>query len=183
MANERLMEIVKEEVEGVEEPDAVIVLNRVMNRVTDDMVEDMIEPFIFLTIQDHVRNERRRVTTQARRDANQREYTSRQQINESDARDGISARIESETQRRANQFFNVWKETPTGRKFLGDCSVDDLLYSRDQQMRRAAELADAAERDDRLAIHLSDSGYDTLREMGYDEAIKAFSDTPHLINV
>lgn len=179
--SEKLIDIIREEVRSATFPDAEIVASRVIKRVTRDMVADMVGPYVLGLVKDFVRDERRRLTIQATRDAQSKDYAINKPISEENARGKIASRIDTERARRDDAFFNVWKETSTGPKFLGDCTVADLMYSRDQQLRRAAELAEAAERDDLLAQHLRRSRSTTLRDMGYDKAIKAFVKKPHLL--
>lgn len=73
----------------------------------------------------------------------------------------------------AEQFFATWKETPTGRKFLGECTAEDLRYSGSRNLRRSESLRNAGEADIRLADEVERARCNTVRGLGYDRAAKA----------
>lgn len=177
-----LSSLISDAIDKAKKPDVELILARVLRDVTQEMREDIVEPFIRGAIGDAVRERRRQQMSKARVEANRSLTESRIEAHRNDTKNSVARRITQERKCQADDFFNVWKNTATGRKFLGDCSVKDLLFSRDQNMKMATECADAAERDDLLAIHLSDSKCDTLREMGYEQAIQAFRSRPQLLS-
>lgn len=76
----------------------------------------------------------------------------------------------------AERFFATWKETPTGRKFLGECTADDLEYSSSRQLERSEDYIRAAARDERLASALKKNRCKTVRDLGYEKARTAVTD-------
>lgn len=187
---DQLKEIVVREVRQSESADVDSVLARVLPRVTREMTESIVIPHLQRIIKETASEERRRGIEQAQQDAQPdgpwaraaaHTANRRRQGRQAAADTARRTAIEIERKRKADGFFNVWKETVTGPKFLGDCTASDFLYSRDQLRSRSDILLKAAERDQLLANHLKNSGYGTLREMGYDLAIKAFSGKPQLM--
>lgn len=80
-------------------------------------------------------------------------------------------------ERRANKFFNSWVSTATGNKFLGDCTSEDFRFSSSAKKKQSESLLDSAARDEKFAKHLEKTGYTTLREMGYVDAVKALAES------
>lgn len=170
-----LTDRIREAVVACEVPDSTVIAHEIRASLEPDEVEEALRRGLRLLVERETRYQRAEVMRQAREQAGL-SYAERREQESQEAAEQLAEITESHQQRVAERFFAVWKETPTGRKFLGECTVEDLRYSAERHRDRSDQALHGAACDDSLADALASSGAGTVRELGYEAAAKAMSD-------
>lgn len=141
----------------------------------NDEVADALRRGLKLLVEREARTLKREAMHRAHEDAARVGHALKTEKRRTKAAEQLAEVTDSHTQLVAERFFAIWKETPTGRKFLGECTAEDLRYSHQRNIERSEHLSSAAASDARLAEAIEGSGAETVRGLGYDLAARAIA--------
>lgn len=170
-----LSERLRGAITAAEEPDADAIAADVLAGLSGDELEEAVRRGLALLVTRTARQMKSDALRLAREEAARDEFKREREEEQAEAREALSRAAADHRQRVEDRFFGVWKETATGRKFLGECTAEDLRFSRDRQRGRSDELLTAAARDEKLALALDENDCETVRELGYDRAIQTLA--------
>jgi hypothetical protein len=174
VSSTKLSEQIEALIDDAEAPDAQAVSKKLLAELQGDELDAAIQRGLRLLVEHTVRKMRRDATRHAREDVERQESERKWTARRNASAEILAAATEEHRLRVEARFFSSWKETATGRKFLGECTVDDLRFSRDKHRARSDEALAASSRDERLALALDEAGVQIVRELGYDAAAAAF---------
>lgn len=164
---------VREAVEASDRPDAGVIAHELCAQLSPEEVREALWRGVRLLVERESRSQRAAALRQAREDAAQSRSDDERERRRQSMRARLDDAARSHEEEVAERFFAVWKQTPTGRKFLGECTATDLRYAAECHRERAGQSLHHAACDEALARALAASGAETVRELGYEAAAAA----------
>lgn len=156
-------------------PDPEAVIARVRAEIDGGELEVALKAGLKSLATQEQRAMARRARQLAEEDAIRAQAEARRGERQRDASQALDEIKNTHQEMVETQFFSTWKETPTGRKFLGECTAADLRYACERNAERSEALRRASERDERLADAVEAAGCETVRNLGYDDASRAIA--------